>query len=124
MLATTLDIIRSGLKADPSLTPADRARVLAFLRSSPNPVRTPSPESNKPCLLRRDEVARRLACSLRMVDKLAAEGVLKKVTLPGRKRGAGFLEADIAALIEGDDRNCAADGSAVLNHGPVSGGQT
>jgi hypothetical protein len=59
-----------------------------------------------------------------MVDKLAAEGVLKKVTLPGRKRGAGFLEADIAALIEGDDRNCAADGSAVLNHGPVSGGQT
>jgi hypothetical protein len=32
MLATTLEIIRSGLRADPSLTSSDRARLLAVLR--------------------------------------------------------------------------------------------
>ena len=30
MLATTIEIVRSGLKADPSLTPADRARLAEF----------------------------------------------------------------------------------------------
>lgn len=38
---------------------------------------------------------------MRMVDHLAADGVLKKVTLPGRKRGGGFREADVEALING-----------------------
>jgi hypothetical protein len=30
---------------------------------------------------------------------MAAQGVLKKKVLPGRHRAAGFLEADITALI-------------------------
>ena len=45
------------------------------------------------------EVARRLGRSPRAVDRLAAEGALRKVLLPGRTRAAGFRESDVAALI-------------------------
>jgi predicted DNA-binding transcriptional regulator AlpA len=101
MLATTLDIIRSGLKADPSLTPADRTRLLALLRQERN---TPKPETaveRIARIIRRSEAARRLGCSLRLVDRLAKDGILPKRRLPNRQRAAGFLEADVDALIAG-----------------------
>jgi predicted DNA-binding transcriptional regulator AlpA len=101
MLATTIEIIRSGLKADPSLTPAVRARIVAMLR---NGLETPKPETateRVARIIRRAEVAQRLSCSLRMVDGLAASGVLKKRKLPGRIRASGFLESDVTALIAG-----------------------
>jgi hypothetical protein len=52
-------------------------------------------------LLRREVVAERLGCSLRTVDHLAVEGVSRKITLPGRKRACGFLEAAVEALLTG-----------------------
>ena len=99
MLPTTVEIIRSGLKSDPSLTPAVRTRLLALLRNGPE---TPKPETTTERvarIIRRAEVAQRLSCSLRTVDGLAATGVLKKRKLPGRVRASGFLESDVAALI-------------------------
>jgi hypothetical protein len=101
MLPTTMDIIRSGLKADPTLTPADRAKLLTLLRAGPNPPGTQTADARQPQLIRRDEAARRLACSPRTVDKLGANGVLRRVILPGRQRAAGFLEGDITSLITG-----------------------
>ncbi|MDO9542935.1 MAG: hypothetical protein Q7J98_11530 [Kiritimatiellia bacterium] len=52
-------------------------------------------------LLRRGEVARRLGCTPRTVDALGRAGTLHRVRLPGRVRGAGFRESEIAALIGG-----------------------
>lgn len=98
MLATTIKIVRSGLESDPSLSPADRTRLMAVLRNGLTPYKPDSPQPiNPPRLLRRAEVARRLAISLRTVDKLP----LNKIKLPGRKRAAGFLEGDINALLAG-----------------------
>jgi len=99
MLATTLQILKSGLQADPTLSPGDRARLLAALRNDATPQLKPQPPppDNTPRLLRRAEVARRLSCSLRSVDKLP----IKKFKLPGRQRAAGFIEADINALLAG-----------------------
>jgi hypothetical protein len=98
MLNTTLEIVRSGLKADPTLTSQERARLLAALRqpAAQKPVPVTSVELR---LVRRAEVARRLSCSLRMVDKLAASGILAKRRLPGRLRAAGFLASDVDTLI-------------------------
>lgn len=101
MLATTLEIIRSGLKADPSLTIADRARLMALLRNGSGSSKVESVTTNEPRLIRRSEAARRLSCSLRTVDKLAAGGILPKRRLPGRVRAAGFLESDVVKLIGG-----------------------
>lgn len=101
MLATTLEIIRAGLKCDPTLSPDQRTQLIALLRKGPSPVAPPAP----PRLLRRNDVAERLNVSLRAVDKMAKEGVLKRVVLPGRKQGAGFLESQVNALLlsEGPD---------------------
>ena len=99
MLATTIELIRSGLKTDPTLAPADRARLLALIRNGANPPEAVSNVEDAPRLISRAETARRLSRSLRLVDKLAAEGILKKRKLPGRVRAAGFLESDVAAFI-------------------------
>jgi len=101
MLPTTLEIIRSGLKADPSVTLAERVRFLALLRSGPIPPKNEQLKSDEPRLIRRAETAHQLSCSLRTVDKLAAAGVLRKRILPGRVRASGFLASDVTALILG-----------------------
>jgi hypothetical protein len=96
LLPTTIDVIRAALKSDPNPSPGDRARLLAMLRAGAVPANSPAPPPDSgPRILRRAEVARRLACSLRTVDKLP----LKKFKLPGRTRAAGFLESDINSLL-------------------------
>ena len=107
MLATTIKIVRSGLESDPSLTAADRNRLMAVLREGATPRSKPEspPLDNPPRLLRRAETARRLSRSLRFVDKLAASGVLAKRKLPGRVRASGFLASDVDALIQGGGVN-------------------
>lgn len=103
MLTTTIEIIRSGLKSDPSLNPADRARILATIRNSMNAPKVDTAINSEPRLIRRVEVARRLSCSLRTVDKLAVNGVLAKRKLPGRVRASGFLASDVDALVSGKE---------------------
>lgn len=86
------------MESDPTLTPADRNRLMAGLRHDAKPrtrLEVFAPV-NAPQLLRRAEVAKRLSCSLRTVDKLP----LTKIKLPGRQRAAGFLESDINALLQ------------------------
>ena len=101
MLPTTLDIIRSGLKSDPSISPGERTRLLAALRQ-PSPTPPPTGEAaTRPRMVRRGEAALRLGVSLRTVDKLAKAGFLPRRVLPGRVRAAGFCEADLGALIAG-----------------------
>lgn len=98
MLQATIEILRSGLKSDPTLTPQERARLLATLRE-PAAHKSEPVISTEPRLVRRAEVARRLSRSLRFVDKLAASGVLAKRNLPGRVRASGFLASDVDGLI-------------------------
>lgn len=50
-------------------------------------------------IMRRHEVAEVLGRSQRTIDNLASEGVLRRVTLPGRKRACGFLAKDVEALL-------------------------
>jgi hypothetical protein len=100
MLQTTLEIVRSGLKSDPTLTAQERARLLATMRESVAQKSAPVTPT-EPRLIRRAEVARKLSRSLRFVDKLAASGILAKRKLPGRVRAAGFLASDVDALIQG-----------------------
>src|SRR5579872_6144146 len=99
MLATTLNIVRSAMDADPTVAPYERAQILADLKNCRKHSKAYSSARGEPRLIRRAEVARRLSCSLRRVDQLAADGVLKKRKLPGRVRASGFLESDVATLI-------------------------
>src|SRR5215472_1074227 len=98
MLRTTLRVVRAALEADPSLAPSDRQRLVQFLRETE---RSKSDETvlSEPRILSRSTTARTLERSIRFVDRLAAEGVLKKVRMPGRRRAIGFAAVDVFALI-------------------------
>ena len=99
MLPTTQTAIAAMLRADPSLTPDARAAILTTMRNHGKSSKLEAAPT--PRLLKRLEAARRLGCCPRTVDSLARAGSLRRVLLPGRSRGAGFIEADITRLIEG-----------------------
>lgn len=96
MQTSTATAIKAIISTDGSIDPAARARLIKALSA------TPTPEAQGERLLRRGEVAKRLAVSLRTVDTLHNQGILKKVTLPGRERSAGFRLADVDALLAGN----------------------
>ncbi len=101
MLSTTLEIIKTTLKGDTTLTPEDRRRLLTAIRrggqrSDPKPTIRASPR-----ILRRREAARRLGVTMRAIDKWAREGILRRVKLHGRLRACGFLESDVEHLMFG-----------------------
>lgn len=101
MMPTTIDVIKAGLKSDPSLTPSDRARLLGLLRNGVAKSEDETSAERVARIIRRREAATRLSCSLRTIDKLHAQGILKKHRLPGRQRCSGFLESDVNALVLG-----------------------
>jgi hypothetical protein len=104
MLTTTLDAVKALLKADPVLTPADRARIVASVRNHGKEVETKregmAPEKR---ILPRGEVARRFNRSLRFVDHLAKAGTLRRVKLPGRQRACGFLAEEVERLMTAEE---------------------
>ncbi len=100
MLMCTSDAVRAILRMDPTLDVQIRMRIVnAMLRVAKDPGKRPEPPQPVPCLIRREEVARRLAVSTRTVDHLRTDGVLQSVFLPGRTRAAGFRESDVNELI-------------------------
>jgi hypothetical protein len=103
MLPTTTDAVRAVLKSDPTITPADRTRILAAIRNHGRDSDHENAEPRQNRILRRSDVAKRLNRSLRFVDKLSAEGVIQKVTLAGRQRAVGFRSEDVERLLTGAD---------------------
>src|ERR1035437_4770963 len=103
MFPTTIDAIKAILRTDPTVTPADRAIIIASIRNHGRQAAQAKPAAQQETrLLRRAEVARRVSCSLRTVDNLARKGVIQKVILPGRKRAIGFRLADFERLLAAD----------------------
>ena len=101
MFPTTLQAFGAILKADPSVTPPERNRLLSLMRQGPEALAIATAAPTVSRFIRRAEVAERMSVSLRTIDKYATTGLLHKHLLPGRKRASGFLESDISALILG-----------------------
>jgi len=99
MLQSTLDLLKSVLRSDPTLSAAERTAVLAQIRQGGKTSAAQPAGRTEARLIRRAEAARRLSRSVRTVDKLAASGVLQKRKLPGRVKASGFLESELEALI-------------------------
>ena len=103
MLATTADAMKALLKADPSLTPLDRVRIIGSVRNHGKVAQAPVVEPPREArVLKRFDVARRFNRSLRFVDILAAQGVLRRVKIPGRKRACGFLAHEVERVMAGE----------------------
>ena len=104
MLSTTLEAVKAVLKADPTVSTVDRANIVTVIRS--NGYAAKEQETNEghsnTRLLTRAEVGKRFCRSLRFVDKLAAQGVLQRVTMPGRVRACGFREDEVNRILTGE----------------------
>ena len=100
MLSTTKKAIASIQETDPTVDPATRARMMAALQDQGRTGASAGTAVAPTRLLRRGEVAKRMSVTTRAVDEWARTGILKRVHLPGRVRGAGFRESDVQALIE------------------------
>ncbi len=98
MLATTKRAITATVTAifesDPTISPAERRGIISRLVAD-----TPATPETTDRLIRRGEVAKRLAVCTRSVDNYVTRGILKPVKLPGQSRNSGFRESDIIALI-------------------------
>jgi hypothetical protein len=99
MLDSTIELIRAGLKTDPTLSIAERTRIVLVLRNHGKQTQQPQIQQDTPKIIRRKQAAERLNSSLRFVDLLARQGVLKKCVLPGRKRAVGILESSLSAVL-------------------------
>ena len=104
MFGTTMEAMRALLKADASLTPTDRARILTSIRNHGKESETPRAVAvAETCIFTRTEVARRFNRSLRFVDDLAKAGALHRIRMPGRKRGCGFASEEVERLMAGEE---------------------
>lgn len=102
MHPSTLQIISATLKADITIDPDSRKRILALLRTGGESRPTNTAKSaSPPSIIRRAEAARRLAHSVRTVDYYIARGLLKVVRLRGQKRGIGIDANSLDELIAG-----------------------
>jgi len=99
MLDSTIELIRAGLKTDPTLSPSECTRLLSILRNHNRQTPSPQIKSEPLRVIRRKQAAERLNSSLRFVDLLTQQGILKKCTLPGRKRAVGILESSLLAVL-------------------------
>ena len=103
MLPTTLEALKALLKADPVLTPADRARIVATIRNHGKEEETTRPAApTERRVLSRADVAQRFHRSVRFVDDLGKAGILRRVKLPGRKRACGFLADEVERVMIGE----------------------
>jgi predicted DNA-binding transcriptional regulator AlpA len=92
------DAVQLAKLAFLGLSKSERREFLRTFTDTPTPApAAPGPDR----ILRRGEVARLLARSDRAIDRLAADGILQKVKLPGRRRCCGFRLSDVLSMIGG-----------------------
>jgi len=103
MKVTTLEIIRTVLKTDETITTEERARIIRFLTT---PVGAPPVAPKPPArIVSFKEAAERLACKRQTVYHYCRMGILKKAALAGKERANGVTESSLILAIEGDQIN-------------------
>ena len=98
MLKTTIDALRAVLNTDPSMTPDKTRRAIAAIQAADAPPMTQQADATKPIMSAR-EAARLLGLTTRTVRRLAKEGHITPLKLPGRKTAFGYDGDTVRALL-------------------------
>ena len=99
MLETTVDLVRAALRADPTVTPAERNKRIALLRNGDATKEKAQPAEKFPAIVRNAQAAQELSRSVRSIHYLCAQGLLKRAKIAGRKRAAGVTRESFTALL-------------------------
>ena len=102
MQTHTVNILEAALKADASITPAERNRILKLARHGEAAEPVQNDHAPEPVIFSRAAAAKMVGDKTpRYVDLLAARGLLKKFTPPGNKRAIGICGESLRAFIAG-----------------------
>jgi hypothetical protein len=96
MKTTTLELIRSVLKADETVPSDERARFIRLL-TTPGEVAEPLPNR----IVSFKVAAERLAVTPRTIYHYCCMGILMRVTIPGKHRASGVTGESLEAAIRG-----------------------
>lgn len=79
-----------------SLSKSEQRELISSFDAAQSPCPTKSPK-----IVHRKQFAEWAGCTERTVDLWAAQGLIEKVKLVGRKKALGFRESDVTRLLEG-----------------------
>ena len=101
---TAMTAVKAVLRTVPTLTPADVAEIVVDIRNRGRGIARPPAAATvkEKHILTRGDVAARFNRSVRYVDRLAVDGIIRRVKLPGRKRACGFLAEEVERVMVGD----------------------
>ena len=99
---STVKILDVTLRADSSVTPAERNRILKVIRGEPMPAPPDGNGNRQPRIFSRAECAKLLGGkSARFIDLLCRKNLLKKFIAPGCQRSIGVTSASLEKFLEG-----------------------
>lgn len=103
MKDSTLKICDAAIKADETVTPAERARKLKIIRGEVPALTSENGNGHEPRIYSREEAAKMVGDkTTRYIDQLARRGLLKKFTPKGNRRSIGICGESLRAFIEGN----------------------
>lgn len=103
MKDSTLKICDAAIKADETVTPAERNRILKLARGESIPAPVQNGNDHSPRIYSRAEAAKLVGDkTTRFVDLLCRRGLLKKFTPKGNQRAIGICGESLRAFIEGN----------------------
>jgi hypothetical protein len=102
MLDTTLKIMDAAIKADASITAAQRSKILRLARNGESAEPEKNGNSQPPRIYSREEAAKMVGDkTTRYVDQLCRRGLLRKFIPKGNQRSIGILGESLHAFIGG-----------------------
>jgi hypothetical protein len=100
MQDSTVKILDATLRADTTVLPALRNRILKLARTGETAGPVQNGNGHSPRIYNRDEAAKLLGDRTpQYVDQLCQRGLLKKFVPPGNKRAIGITGASLDAFI-------------------------
>lgn len=97
MKVTTLELIRSVLKSDETITQDERARIIRALTAPVGASAAPVPSR----IATFKEAGARLAVTPRTIYSYCRKGTLTRVTIPGKFRASGVTGESLENAIRG-----------------------
>ncbi len=94
MLSTTMEALKAILRADVTIDPAEREKILASLK-------TPAEQTEQVRVLNPTQVAQILGRTTRTVATMRRKGLLVPVRMAGAARVFGYRSDDVYKLIGG-----------------------
>jgi hypothetical protein len=103
MQESTAKILEATLKADASITPAERNKILKLARGESIPAPVQNGNDYSPRIYSRAEAAKLVGDkTTRFVDLLCRRGLLKKFTPKGNRRAIGVTSESLHSFIAGN----------------------